>query len=484
MVVVLLPVLTTHVEADDFGNVFIQYSNTGVDFLEAAGNAWGQTKRSGHYSYVGNQTLYAFNVLWISADRATALSLQHWYSLTKLAVYLGAIVAAARYLRRSLAARRRPISVWAARWLVALPLLATLQLHNLWCHDPVASYPLSGFVSAAIGFLVLTLAVSRVDGTRIRDAMVLGAAICGAIAYYEINVALIPAIAVMSAMQFWARAQAGASFGEQARRAARLLPAIVGPTAIVVIMTAVSANLSQGYTGTSVALGWRAATTAFRATIGTLPAAAWWLSHDTLGRSHVLLPGAIVGLLVVGWLVFATWRTVWVRERLPTLARWEFSSVAGPVATYALCGIAIQAATDKTQTETERIGEVYNFYAGGTLALAILFALCWLAVGGRRPTGRRVLGGALVAVAVVQFALNWELRDAFNTRYAVNGALLREVEAPGSLEERCTTIEQWIARGWPEYYSSGVVAGVEARSIDDHGQPFCPAIDHGSPAPP
>ncbi len=172
----LRPVLLTTVYADDFVNPFSQFPAASLDPAALLEYAWNGTRGAGHINVVGQAVgafHAAFNVVVMSVF---GLRYSTIYAATKLAVYVLTALAASAFLRQVAAAMGRTVSVWRARIMVSVALFGTLQIHIPWSNDPVASYPMSGFATAALGFGLLSLALRALQADRLKHAVLTGVA--------------------------------------------------------------------------------------------------------------------------------------------------------------------------------------------------------------------------------------------------------------------------------------------------------------------
>ena len=174
--IVLRPALLITISLDDFINPFYVFDKYGSNPARVAWRAARDVFRNGHFNVIGNVV-----GAWVFAAWNHLISWGVRYSLiyatTKFVVLVGCTLAAARLLRTLSELVAQPLGVWRARVIVAGVLLTTLQIHVPWGLDPVASFPLYGYLPAALGMLALDLAVRAVQRDDRRSAALAAAAI-------------------------------------------------------------------------------------------------------------------------------------------------------------------------------------------------------------------------------------------------------------------------------------------------------------------
>jgi hypothetical protein len=468
--VVLRPVLITAITADDFQNPFSLWFRTGPSFREVVRSGWDGAGAVGHFNYIGQ--IFGNAATWAQMIAMSEFGIRYseMYAAIKFVAFVLCALAGAAYVRRGSAMVGSPIGAWTSRILVSALLFFTLQLHMPWSNDPTGSYPLSGFVPAAIGFAML-VAMLRAVASSGRGAPWL-VAVVGVVAvlYYEINAAAVAAAAVIGlGAVLDARKD-----GRAVATAVRLAPAVVVPTLVTTYLQLRASSSSVNYEGTSIDRSGTVSTFA-RGLVSSLPGAAWGQSREWLTVPVALRSGALLSLFV-GGLALALLARHRPSEAPPRPRRsWFLAGFVLAPACYWFGATLIQSATAKVQNEATRVGKVYNFYAMGSVAVAVLLAIAIHLVPWNRVT-RSLAAPAIVVAslfAFVQVSVNWNVMERFNGFTRPNQRLLLAYSEQWDEPERCAALTEWAAGIWPEYYEVGMIVGLDAGYQHFHGEPFC-----------
>lgn len=488
--VILRPALLITISGDDFLNPFYVFDDYGPSPFGMFRKVSRDLTRAGHFNYVGQNFGAVVYVVWAYLI-GWGVRYSLIYAITKFVVLVVAGVVAARLCRTLAALTGRELTVWWSRVVVCAGLFITLQIHVAWSSDPVASFPLSGYLAAAIGLLALDLCIVAMQRDDRRSLIVAAVCLCLAIQYYEINVAIIPALLPVA----WILVGDVRRYGRLRTWSIRC-GVLVGPAVLMtLVLQRIAATSNRGYTGTDVVVGTGTTTVMVRAVLGSLPGAAWPQARSWLGRSFDLSQGAVVSALigtaiVVMLAVAASLRAHGVDavvtgqpepDRVTAPAPWRSSRttllVASVPAIVWLLATAIQATTAKVRAETIAIGYVYNYYAYGSIAVVLIAVLVWPVLPGARRPARAlpVLLACAVAFTVVQTVVNHDVRREFGARLAANDALLVVVSEAPAIPERCAAIQSWAALPfWLDYYRADMISGVDAVWQHFHDDPFCP----------
>ena len=474
--VLLRPILLTAVSADDLINPFSQMYHAGT----SPGPIWRRVVESvsitGHFNYVG-QFLGSLAVLiwgYLISDFSIRYSLV--YAATKYVVYVGVILLMARYARIVLQHLGVRVHAWPTRIATLLLLALTLQIHIPWSNDPVASYPLAGFGTALVGLLFLLLAFET--SRRPISFLTLTTGVVGALAvlYYEFN-----AFAILGSAIYFVYAYFGAPPDlRRFKRDVLRLAISVGPAALTTIYfyfnnRAASAN----YSGTAVTLDGRFATTFRNGIIGSLPGSGWGIADDWLAtdsRLHIrAFQYLAIGLILCAGTLFVG-RSGISKARVGQRVNWRTASfLTMPVVVYWLGATFTQTATKKVQDEAARIGQVYNFYAIGAVAVALVVSVVIFAVDWRKLKIWTPVVACMVflALGAYQYHINWNVTLKFNQIMTPTRELLVAFAEQPPMTERCLKLDQWKAMGWPEYYWLDLELGMNLMYRVSHQQEFC-----------
>lgn len=469
----LRPLLTTTIVADDFVNPFVQYHQGGGGILQAVEYGWDGANGAGHFNFLGQIIGAFYNLGWLGLAATLGIRFSTVYALTKLVTFLLCAEAAARYVAAVGHRAGYDIGTWRARLTTAGALFATLQFHGFWSNDPVGSYPLSGFASAALGFAYLWLVVNLDQWRRPWAPALVGVAGTCTILYYELN-AMAVAAALLPSLWLALRPVA---WGERWREARRVAPATALPVVVTIVLQLRAAPESENYGGTTVEVGGGLVKTFWVATRSSLPGASWTLTRKVLSGEQPFRWSALAMVLVLGVAGAALLRRHGfgvARTTPPHGTRTLLWLGAAPVA-YWLGATLLQASTAKVQAEVTRVGQVYNFYAIGSTAIALVGALA-LIVLASRPRSRSValvLLGAFAVFAVMQVSTSVALSKQFYDANEPNRRVLVSFSERRPEAYRCIALRDWTGGPWPDYYEDFMVAGLQAAYERFHDEPFC-----------
>lgn len=470
--VFLRPVLLTTVYADDFVNPFVQFPSTGLSPIEMTQFGWNGAKSSGHFNVVGQIIGAAITSLWTVLMGVFGMRYSTIYAASKLLVFILTVLATSAFARETVSCAGRVLGVWRSRVFVAVALYSMLQIHIAWSNDPVTTYPASGFASAAIGFLLLTLALKALNSGSVRGAWVVAALGTFAALYYEINVAAVAAIVPLVCWAWWHAARSDRALRPVMRVAAPMLGV---PFVVVIVMRLWFGSSNTGYTGTEVAGGSEQLRSLMRGLVSTFPGAAWDLSRDWINAPMPVQRSAVVVLVVLGGVLAALWKCSPSREPEGDVAWIGVALMLAAPLVYWLGATVIQTATQKVQDEAPRIGYVYNYYAMGVTALAVIVVVVAVLIPRRwwNPWVRGLLGAAAIALVAVQYNVNWNVSLRFNELTAPSRALLVSFTEDRTEEQRCEALLAWAYGPWPDYYEESMITGLDAAYRYFHDEPFC-----------
>lgn len=483
--VFLRPILIAPIIGDDFLNPWQQFANTGTSPAGIWRFAIDATTNAGHFNYLGQVVGAYISALWMWMMSDLGIRYTTMYAVTKLIVYTLTVAAVGSFVRTAAALVGRHISPWRGRIYVAIPLFGILQIHLPWSHDPVATYPLSGFASAAIGFMVMKLAIDAYRSAALRASIIAGSAGVASILYYEIEVA---AIAALVPLALWAwRAHGGGRVGAR-KVAIPVAFTLALPTLAAAAFFLYSRANSISYGGTQVEVGSRTAGTFRIAFLGTLPGSAWNLSREFLA-GPIAIRGYATAILILTATVLFTLASRFRPQPDPPPD--SAGLMAGPadrrvtmLAMAAVCmspviywvgATVIQSSTPKVQNEITRIGAVYNYYAVGTAAIASLVVLVILFWPPRWNVGVIRIGALATAIGFIciQYMVNWNINDRYQGYATLNRQLQAAFSDHSPMAHRCAVLVEWEAVAWPEYLEVAIVDGYQISYEHYHGEPFC-----------
>lgn len=465
--VLIRPILITAIVADDFIGPFSQFHQAGSGLISNL--RFGYNAASyGHFNYVGQVVGSLANWTWIQLQGQFGIRYSVIYAVSKFLTILFAISQAARLARRILTTDGSDGAVWKLRIAIALALAATIQLHIVWSNDPVGSYPLSGYLSAAIGIVALNAAISFFTKYTVKNFIFLTVLTTAAILYYEMNISLLAAIGVLALVYVFRN---GSTQGSLIKRLAISSSALVFPTAATLYFQFHNSAKSASYTGTAVAINGKSFQVFGNSLVSSLPFSSWHLAFDWL-PDGVTFRIAIFVLPLLGASLFTV-----IVYRLKTQSN-EFSnyfSLIAPLLTYWIFATLIQCATVKVQNEATRIGSVYNFYAVGSLVIAVIIG-CMGIVFFEQFSNKvvRSFASLLIVIACIgQFSINNSLAVRHAGFLTYNRNLLVQFTEKSTQDARCAALQEWLTMGWPGYYLNEMTVGVEAAYKHFNNETFC-----------
>jgi hypothetical protein len=246
---------------------------------------------------------------------------------------------------------------------------------------------------------------------------------------------------------------------------------------VIAGITKVALGPAEGtYTGTAVAVGGGQVRSITYGLISTLPGSAWRVAKDFLG-TPVALRTTPIAILIMLTIVLATLARRYPASRWtkPLRSKLELTLLIASPAAFLVGATVIQTSTQKVQDEAPRIGYVYNYYAIGATAVAVLLVVILVAVPAHWWTDlvRTIAMTGAVAFVSVQFLLNWNVTMRFNElTYPSRQLLVTFSEHPPEII-RCSALQGWTLGLWPDAYEDAMLAGLQDAYQYFHGEPFC-----------
>lgn len=471
----LRPALLTTLAADDLINPFSQLYHSGASLPTVIRKSAGPVTANGHFNYLG-QAIGAFALfVWLYLIGKVGIHYGTVYASTKFLVYLILLLVAAELLREIMRYFGIRVSPWRARVSVLVTVVALIQIHIPWSNDPVASYPLAGFLTVAIGLTLVLLAVRAVQTWSWAGAVTTGVVGVLGVLYYEFNVFAVAAIVPLLAYGLWQVRSSRRDFGSRlVRTLVMILPAMI--TTIGLYLR--NQQYSTNYEGTSVQV-----TSGFvRATknglISSLPATSWkraneWLTPDS--RFTWFSVGLVLlgGIFILGLVLLDGAGTV-MRQRNGRSIDRNFWCVILGLIIYWFGATVTQTSTAKIQREASGIGQVYNYYAVGAVVVGLVGAIAFLSLFGTWGRRWRLILVPIVLVATLyQHQINSQVTNQFNRVLVPNGNLLNVFHEVRDNTQRCQALEWWKSLGWPEYYANDMEKGLDLAYVMYRGYEFC-----------
>lgn len=474
-----LPATRVPIIGDDFYVILQAQGMSHGDIGTWAALAWGWGMQAGHFNPVGQVIggMYHFFSLPISA--AFNISPSYYYQIGSFAVLLLAVIAATYFFTQTLQTILKiSIDGWGAKYFALIAAITgiTIQVHP-WSNDPVTTYSMAGFGSAAVGFWLLGLTMRAIrPGTRpVWTTALLASVAVFSVVYYELLVAAVAASAlILTAGLFKKTALTDAP----RTRIWYLIGFGVVLPAVVFISGRLYVSLvsgTGGYTGTVIGGPLDGVKTFIYSLISSIPGGAWLYSFYRVNPMILSRPAfiaaAVLSVLIIvfaiGWFKSSPQRftryphKIWI-PLLALLIFWGLSTAA-------------QAFTAKYIVEITAPGLVYLFYSIGLLTLSVILAALVLLI----PANRLMAMGSIILAGTIWFGINqetinWTLSTQMESAYRVNSELAAAITNSNITEEqRCQRLARWAERPWPEYYRSGVLENLTPTYQRLKGQDFC-----------
>ncbi len=471
----LRPVLLTAIAADDLINPFAQIYHAGTGMSPILRRTWDSVSATGHFNYVG-QTFGSFVVaIWNYLIGNFGIRYSFVYASTKYLVYILCIEISARTLRQTLNFVGTVTDIWPMRISILLAIALPIQIHIPWSNDPVASYPLSGYLTATVGIAFVLLIFKLIKDGGLWFSTMTGIYGACAVLYYEFNSFAVLSVAPILGYFIWrSKDEKKALRSSVAKSFIAILPAATTTIFFYFKNRAASAD----YSGTAISLADPFVKTFTQGFVSVFPGSSWKLAFDWLPNSLVY-PTTYWKQLFIGFLSVALillFRRRWtpvVKNRERSL--FQLLIATSPFFIYWIGATFTQTSTVKVQQEAVRIGQVYNYYAVGAVCLAIVLVFVLTLVNWSRvlPAIKILLLTGFLSLGAFQYFINWNVTTQFNGALSGNRNLLVAFAERPPMPERCAALDAWKSMGWPEYYWLDMELGMNASYEIYHGEQFC-----------
>ena len=477
--VLLFPILSSPLVADDFAAPFYQFKSIGFGITPAVQYGWNNAYGGVNFRILGMPFGSVIHFLYVDLAGRFGIRISTSYFITKLVIYLGIGIVTAWVCNELLRLAGKRLSNWTVLFVSSSVVFVSLQNHAMWSNDPVSGYPLAGFGSVILGLAVLGFALRTVRiGFNTFRIAVLTILATASVLYYELNVGMIMGIApLLTIATLRNRQNASPSFLSKIMKLVVVSIPCVVPALALLWGRILSGSSSQSYGGTTIRLGSRALHTFLNGMISTLPGSAWPLSTEILGGSVGFLAGVLpIALLIVLVVTMFLYSETQLKKENQNFNVWLVAAGVGSLLVFWFAGAGVQSVTTKVQDESPRIGYVYTYYAIGATVVALLISLAILYFGSslRMKTSTVVIALVLTVVASCQLTVNWRLMDKMHAALEPNRALLVAFSSDATVPYRCRALLDWSNGGWPDYYEEGMINGLQVAYNHYHQQDFCP----------
>jgi len=458
-------------------NPFGQLSRFGASLPTVVRSSVGVVTSTGHFNYLGQAIGAVAMFVWLYLIGKIGIHYGTVYALTKFCVYLLLLIAAGGVLQYLVRLKGREISRWRARILVLISIVGLIQIHIPWSNDPVASYPLSGFLTAFVGLVFLLAAFHATSSWKWSSSVLVGGLGVCAVLYYEFNLFAVLAVGPLVLNELWVSRH---KLQQLRSRAVKTL-AMVAPAAIVVVgLYLRNKRYSTNYEGTAITVDPSFLRVTRNGLISSLPGSSWHRANDWLTGSTGIRSSSLLLIVLASFLIGLLWMLD-NRAARPSLAaitpeghRFWLASLA--LVIYWVGATLTQTSTAKIQREASGIGQVYNYYAVGATVVGIIGAALFVSLDSstvRRKVLRRVVVVIVVLGGIYQHQLNSQVTNQFNRILVPNANLLNVFHQGLDNMQRCQALEWWKSLGWPEYYATDMENGLDLSYQMYRGYEFC-----------
>ena len=465
----LYPILVTPLVADDFLNPFLQYSSTGGGYWDSVVFGWDAAFNGASMRLSGNVIGAWVNNLWLDLAGHSLVDLSTFYAIQKYLVFISCGFSLSYFSGALLLAFGHRTSFLKRAFLCSFVLFSTLQIHGLWSNDPVSSYPMSGFMVAAIGFYILGWAAYTSLSPSLSRLFVLLVSCVLSVFYYEtlVSVGLLTFLILLSSAprSNWQRPLLRILFFS--------LPAIA--TFLTITFSRMhTAAQSQTYGGTTVLFGKKTFLTFYFGLASSLPASAWKVSSQFLGTGlHLqLLPTltAFTALLVALWHFPKISDSTQIPNHKNSLL---FASLILSSLGFWAFAVGLQSLTEKVQNETGKLGYVYSYYAVGAASFAVLMSVTLILLSQKSMKTKTLIFSIILVFSTFQSSITWQASELMSSSLIPNRTLLSQFSNFDVMPLRCQALRNWAAGNWPSYYEDNMINGLQQASLGYHKEPFC-----------
>jgi hypothetical protein len=453
---ILFPVITTPLIADDFGALFTRTN------LHDQAKSWNaqyklalnSLQSNGHFNILGQFASKVLLKAWIQISEKYELPLAYGFWTLKTIVYVFLIVTLLQLLKEI------DYGAITDRFEIVTCGLGIFAVnHALWSNDPIVSFPVAGIFSSTIGLISIVYFLKLTKNISLRNSILFLLFSISAPLFYEINMS----IYIFFVMYFCIIR------GERNKLKLMFftLSAFLSTFVIILLVRISNPGSFNTYAGTQVDLN---SYTSFVRTLvyscsSILPFKAW-LTNSNLSISNVVF----CLLLFIMFFIFYILRKV---QMLPSISS---SCILSKIQTsilfftWGLSAIGIQAGTKKLQTEATDWSYVYLFYSTIMIsAIAILYV-------NRVSLYRKNYGYLFIAFVITlnvltNFNSRAKLFDIYSTNHIISSSILK-----GNVNnfDRCVMKHEWMSsRDWPKYYLDDALKSFDEYSLRVRSQIFC-----------
>ncbi len=465
----LYPVLVTPLVADDFLNPFSQYSITGGGYWKSVVFGWDAAFNGASMRLSGNVVGAWVNNFWLDLAGRSLVNLSTFYAIQKYLVFVLCGFSLSYFSGAFLVALGHKTSFLSRTFLCSFVLFSTIQIHGLWSNDPVSSYPMTGFMVAAIGFYLLGFTAYTSMKLAASRLLLLFGFCVWSVFYYEtlVSIGLLTFPILLASIP-------RSSLRQAIKRILLIsIPAVATFLAITLSRLHTNAQ-SQTYGGTTVNIGWKAVKTFCFGLASSFPASAWNVTSELLGIGLGIKLIPVLVLLFAALIALRHFPSISNLTKISERKNWWLliSLVLAPLIFW-FFAVGLQSLTEKVQNETGKLGYVYSFYAVGAATFAFFTSVSIVLLAQKHLKVASLVLACFLVFATIQASVTWSVSDYMSRALVPNRNLLAAFSNFEKKPMRCQALRDWAAGGWPTYYEDGMIQGLQEASIGFHKEPFC-----------
>jgi hypothetical protein len=314
-----------------------------------------------------------------------------------------------------------------------------------------------------------------IEGRGYLFAILTGTYGAGAVLYYEFNVFAIMSSAPLLGYFIW---KSKINRLEIIRAVVKSALAVLPSATTTAFFYLNNRGASANYTGTAISLEPPFPKIFTQGLVSAFPTSSWNIALEWLTNSltfHATYWRQLsFGLVFLCLLLGAYRRQTRLKNNLKVSYRRLLLTIT-PFLLYWVGATFTQTSTVKVQQEVMRFGQVYNYYAVGSICLAIILVLVLTQIRWTQVllSVRVLLIGGLLSLGSFQYFINWNVTTQFNIANGGTRNLLTAFAEKPPMSERCEALNSWKLMGWPEYYWLDMELGLNASYRFYQGEEFC-----------
>ena len=446
-VTLLLPIINAPIHGDDLispFNYYLEYDGKLRNYLLNFSLSF-----DGHFNFLGE----IFSALWLDfwirilVQTNSIYQFIMAYRILKIIVMLLFLLLAMK-LNRMVSPN---LSLGLTGFYTLLSFLLVTVYHTNWSSDPVGNYPLTGYLSTAIGAIYIILLQSKKLDNRIYVNL---AIIVVAVLYYEINIGLI------AVLLYYLKPKLGT------KKITLITIALISIT----IFTYLLLLAPNAYSGGQLSLSWKFFYSFFLQIISILPPITFPLA---IYFSKI----TIVSSLIFCVLLFRVSRKLVtnlndsgnIQNILPKSKKiFIFNNTEKLLLIYFVTSCLILALSKKYQNEIVIPGQVYMSYTSGQLLFIVYLTRILIEFYHVRKLSQFWM--VIIIASCIGFQ-NYSLVSKLNERSSFSQDILYSWDGP--IEERCNAVENFNSYKLDKSYMETFQVSFSKIFYDIKSEAYC-----------